>query len=218
MDAAPLHDGPAATKATALPVCPEVRLPHYTPGSPEDFDRLYRASYSRILYTLVGMVGDIESAEDCAQEAFERAFRAWKSWKPNASPEVWLHRIAVNVAMSHHRWRRLRRVGEIIRRLGAPVVEEDPVDVELHSDLQRALRQLPPKQAAAIVLRHYHGYTNREIASVLGVPERTVAWRLASAKERLRRELGDLIQEGPEVEPGTLADARVSLAKARMRE
>ena len=49
-----------------------------------------------------------------------------------------------------------------------------------------ALSKLPPKQAAAIVLRHYHGYTNRAIAQALGIPERTVASRLAVAKERLR--------------------------------
>ena len=55
-----------------------------------------------------------------------------------------------------------------------------------HRDLATALAKLPPKQAAAIVLRHYHGYTNRAIAQALGIPERTVASRLAVAKERLR--------------------------------
>src|SRR5256885_1035130 len=40
--------------------------------------------------------------------------------------------------------------------------------------------------AAAIVLRHYPGYTNRAIAQALGIPERTVASRLAIAKQRLR--------------------------------
>ncbi len=49
----------------------------------------------------------------------------------------------------------------------------------------RALRKLPPKQAAALVLRHYHGYTNREIAAAIGVPERTVASRLAAARKQL---------------------------------
>ena len=49
-----------------------------------------------------------------------------------------------------------------------------------------ALAKLPPVKAATIVLRHYHGYTNRAIAQALGVPERTVASRLSSAKQRLR--------------------------------
>jgi DNA-directed RNA polymerase specialized sigma24 family protein len=40
------------------------------------------------------------------------------------------------------------------------------------------------------VLRHYHGYSNREIAAALDVPERTVASRLAAAKKQLSVTLG----------------------------
>jgi RNA polymerase sigma-70 factor (ECF subfamily) len=55
----------------------------------------------------------------------------------------------------------------------------------------RELRALPPKLAAALVLRHYHGYSNRDIAHVLGIPERTVASRLIRARSRLQRRLTD---------------------------
>jgi RNA polymerase sigma-70 factor (ECF subfamily) len=60
----------------------------------------------------------------------------------------------------------------------------------MSAELLGALRRLPAKQAAVIVLRHHHGYTNREIAGALGVAESTIASRLAAAKQRLRRELG----------------------------
>jgi predicted DNA-binding protein (UPF0251 family) len=39
---------------------------------------------------------------------------------------------------------------------------------------------------AALVLRHYHGYNNREIAAAIGVSERTVNKRLRIASERMR--------------------------------
>ena len=58
------------------------------------------------------------------------------------------------------------------------------------------MRSLPPKQAAAIVLRHLHGYTNREIALALGVPERTVASRLIAARANLRNRLGPDFETG----------------------
>jgi RNA polymerase sigma-70 factor (ECF subfamily) len=58
------------------------------------------------------------------------------------------------------------------------------------SDLFKAMRRLPTKQAAALVLRHYHGYTNREIAEALGVPEQTVASRLGAARKQLQAVLG----------------------------
>ena len=168
--------------------------PEYTPGSPEDFERLYRGSYRRILVTLIGMLGDPAAAEDCTQEAFVRAFRAWDRWKPGAPAEAWLHRIAINVGVSHWRRQRLREAGELVKRLGRPAAPASPATIAENTELGRALRRIPAKQAAALVLRHYHGYTNREIGAALGVPERTVASRLAAAKARLRIELADWVE------------------------
>ena len=159
-------------------------------GDASAFERLYRATYGRLLGTVVVMLGDRAAAEDCLHEAYLKAFRRWPDWRPKAPAEAWLHRIAVNEALSYRRWAKLREAGELVRRLGRPAETDLQSAGALSSDFLKALRKLPPKQLAAIVLRHYHGYTNREIAIALGVPERTVASRLASARERLRRELG----------------------------
>ena len=78
----------------------------------------------------------------------------------------------------------------MIRRLGRPAPGPDPSTLAERSDLIRAIKKLPTKQAAALVLRHYHGYSNREIASALGVPEQTVASRLAAARKQLQAVLG----------------------------
>ena len=158
----------------------------YTPGNEADFERLYQTSYGKILGTLTAMLGDRAAAEDCAQDAFERAYKKWSSWQPIAPAEAWVHRIAINAAVSHQRKMRLREVGEVIRRIGRPGLGPDPQDHIERRDIAEALAKLPHKQAAAIVLRHYHGYTNRAIAQALGIPERTVASRLAVAKDRLR--------------------------------
>jgi RNA polymerase sigma-70 factor (ECF subfamily) len=167
----------------------------YRPGVESDFERLYNNSYARLVYTLFGILGDHGAAEDCAQETFARAYRAWGRWKPDAPAEAWLHRIALNVASSYRRRQKLREVGEVVRRLGRPAPEPDPADVAEWGDVYVALRRLPPKQAAIVVLRHQHGYTNREIAVALGIPEATVASRLAAAKAKLRQHLGDAWEE-----------------------
>jgi len=182
--------------------------PRYSPGSEADFERLYEASYGKILGTLTAMLGDRAAAEDCAQDAFERAYRKWATWQPIAPAEAWVHRIAINAAVSYQRKMRLREVGEVIRRIGRPELAPDPQAQVERRDLAEALAKLPPKQAAAIVLRHYHGYTNRAIAQSLGIPERTVASRLAVAKERLRamlRQSYGLDELQPE--PGLVAAA-----------
>lgn len=158
----------------------------YRPGSREDFDRLYRTAYPRVYRTLAAILSDSAEAEDCAQDAFVQAFQAWKRWRPNAPAEAWVHRIAVNRAISYRRRARLRTVTEVLRRFGRPAPPSDPADAATKPDLLSALRSIPPKLAAAIVLRHYHGYNNREIALALGVSERTVGTRLKQAGERLR--------------------------------
>ena len=121
----------------------------YEAGNEADFERLYQASYGKILGTLTAMLGDRAAAEDCAQDAFERAYKKWATWQPIAPAEAWVHRIAINAAVSYQRKMRLREVGEVIRRLGRPGLAPDPQEVVEHRDLAIALSKLPPKQAAA---------------------------------------------------------------------
>jgi len=164
----------------------EPEFPRYEPGSRHDFDRLYRDSYPKIYRTMLAVLADPAAAEDCTQDAFVQAYRAWSKWRPNAPAEAWLHRIAINVAVSYQRKANLRSIGGILRRLGRPPPGPDPAQVALDRDLVMALRRLAPKLRAALVLRHYHGYNNREIAAAVGVSERTVNKRLRLASERTR--------------------------------
>jgi RNA polymerase sigma factor (sigma-70 family) len=176
----------AATPADVLPP-----LVQYTPGAQADFDRLYRASFARVVRTLAGIVGSLEAAEDCAQEAFTRAYRAWPRWRGEVPAEAWLHRIAVNTAISYRRREQIRSLPSMIMRLGIPPPAPDPAQKAESGTLLAELRRLPPKQAAAIVLRFYHGYSNREVAAALGVSERTVGQRISDALAMLRGRLGE---------------------------
>jgi RNA polymerase sigma-70 factor (ECF subfamily) len=161
----------------------------FRPGDYDDFGRLYRLTYHRVVFTLRGILRDVPAAEDCAQDAYVRAFRAWPSWKPDAPAEAWIHRIAINVAISYRRRERVRSVAD--RLLRREVVERGD---EEHIDLMNALRLLPPRHAAVIVLRHHHGYSNREIAAALNIPESTVSAQLGSAKRRLMKLLGEPVR------------------------
>ncbi len=61
---------------------------NYQPGNEADFERLYQASYGKILGTLTALLGDRAAAEDCAQDAFERAYKKWATWQPIAPAEA----------------------------------------------------------------------------------------------------------------------------------
>jgi RNA polymerase sigma-70 factor (ECF subfamily) len=177
----------------------------YTPGSRDDFDRLYRDSYTKIYRTLLAVLADPAAAEDCTQDAFVSAFRAWDRWRPDAPAEAWLHRIAVNAAVSYQRRAKLRSIGVILTRLGRPAAGPDPAQMALDRDLAASLRRLSPRLRAALVLRHYHGYNNREIASAIGVSERTVNKRLRIAAERMRTYLAPDHKPFPLDDPGSLS-------------
>lgn len=188
--------GPASrgTWAGSTPALPEFRVNDYRPGSLDDFERLYQTSYGKVLGTLIRILRDRAAAEDCTQDAFERAYRHWPAWRPEAPAEAWVNRIAVNAAISYQRKTRLSEVDEVIRRLGRPGPGPDPQELE-HCDLTAALAALPPKEAATIVLRYLHGYTNRAISRATGTPERTVSSRLAHGRQQLRKALAPSLME-----------------------
>jgi len=174
------------------------------PGSRDDFDRLYLHTHPRVVRTLTAVLGDAAAAEDCAQEAFVRAWRAWPRWRPEAPVEAWLYRIALNVAFSHRRRVRVRQVTE---RLLRPGLGRSDARVD-GSPIRQALARLPPREAAAVMLRHYHGYSRAETARILGLTERAVSLRVARAQAILVRELGEDWAEGEPLHP--LAGSRVT--------
>ena len=162
------------------------RLCRLVPGSAEDFDVLYRLTFDRIRHTcLVVLGGDPSAAEDCAQDTYVRAYRAWPRWRPQAPVEVWLHRIAVNVARSYRRRRMWRHLPLLTDRASRP----QPLDETFA--VMRALGQLSDDDATALLLRYYHGYSGEEIAAGLGVPASTIRGRIVRARSRLKELLGD---------------------------
>jgi RNA polymerase sigma-70 factor (ECF subfamily) len=167
------------------------------PGSREDFDRLYLETHARLVRTLTAILGDGCAAEDCVQEAFVRAWRAWPRWRPEAPAEAWLYRIALNVSFSHRRRMKLRQVTE---RLLRPSLGRPDLRVAA-SPLREALAKLPAREAAAVMLRYYHGYSRAETAGILGLTERAVSMRLARAQRFLLGELGEDWAEGRALHP-----------------
>jgi RNA polymerase sigma-70 factor (ECF subfamily) len=161
------------------------------PGSRADFDRLYLACHPRLVRTLTGVLGDVSAAEDCTQDAFVRAWKAWPRWRPQAPAEAWLYRIALNVAFSH---RRRQKLGHLVDRVLSRSTSELDPGMVVRPDIAEALKKLPAREAAAVMLRHYHGYSRKEVAEMLGLSERAVSLRLARARAILLEELGEDLQ------------------------
>jgi RNA polymerase sigma-70 factor (ECF subfamily) len=151
------------------------------------FRELYEREYQAVYRSVRGVVLDAAAAEDITQDAFLRAYRARHRYRPTAPVGAWLHRIAINLAISHVRRQKLTRL--LPQRLFVPADHRDYEASEARDLVEALLQPLSPKLRAAVVLHYYHGYTREEVAQVLGVPEGTVASRLAKAMAIMRRKL-----------------------------
>lgn len=150
-------------------------------GESEAFDALVRPHYPRLLRRLAFVVRDFEEAKDLAQATMERAFVARASLD-GRDVGPWLQTIGLRLALNELR-RRKRRPWLSLR-------QEVPIEHEMPDpDLWTALGELRREERIATALNVVEGYTQREIAGQLDVPEGTVASWVKRGKGHLRARL-----------------------------
>ena len=151
------------------------------------FRELYEREYRSVYRTIRAMIFDPSLAEDLSQEAFVRAYRSRDRYRPTGPTGAWLHRIAVNVTISHLRREKLSRLlaPKLLLGSGSGGYEQ----VEARTLLEKGMARLSPKVRAAVVLHYFHGYTREEVGKILGVPSGTVASRIAKAMVVMREAL-----------------------------
>lgn len=160
----------------------EPRTAAGTRSDPDAFEAAVRPCYAPLMRRLVVVLGDEHDAEDVAQDAYLRAFRSWERFD-GADVRAWLYTIALRLAFNHVR-RRRRWLGILGRTAPAPWTDRsDP-------DLWDAIHRLDARTRAALMLNVLDGYTHREIAAMLEVPEGTVASWISRGRAALRTELG----------------------------
>jgi RNA polymerase sigma-70 factor (ECF subfamily) len=138
------------------------------------------------------VLGQLEDAEDAAQDAFLHAWTALDRFDSNASLGPWLARIAMNAARDLRRRRRVRTT-EAIPESQAATTRPPDSEAEralLRTRLTEALRELPERQRAAVVLFEVEGYSHAEVGAMLGIPEGTARSDVFHARRKLRTLLG----------------------------
>lgn len=152
------------------------------------FPLLFEREYLNVFRTIRAMVLNEQEAEDLTQDTFTRAYRARFRYRPTAPPGAWLHRIAVNTAISHLRRQKLARL--LPMRLYQAPDDRDYARSDARTVVEAALAELSPKLRAAVYLHFYLGYSRDEVAKALNIPSGTVASRIAKAMAVMRRKLG----------------------------
>ena len=165
----------------------------------------YQAYYRRLVAALYALTGDYAEAQDLVQEAYARALARPRVFLDVADPEAWLRTVAVNLART--RWRRRRLFDTLVRtgrvtRTPESVPGADPNRVALVA----ALQQLSRPTREAIVLHHLADMSVYEVAEALGVPVGTVKARLSRGRTMLATLLNERADEPVEPASGA-ADA-----------
>jgi RNA polymerase sigma-70 factor (sigma-E family) len=149
----------------------------------EDFSAFAVSRWPGLVRLAFGLTGDRGAAEDLAQAALARAYVAWRRVSHADDPDAYLRRILINA--SNRRFRRHR----VTEQPGDPpeTAVDGPAElVSERTSLLAALRQLPPRQRAVVVLRYWEDLTDAQIAAALGCSPGTVRSQLSRALTKLR--------------------------------
>jgi RNA polymerase sigma-70 factor (sigma-E family) len=148
----------------------------------------YRGGFMRAARLLTA--GDDAGAEDLVQSTLTSLYLGWARVAHADSPAAYGYASLTNTFLKEQR-RAHRRREVVTDRALESVVET--TDVETSSLIFQALRQLPPRQRAVVVLRHFLDYDVAGTARLLGCSQGTVKSQNSKALARLRELLGAYI-------------------------
>jgi RNA polymerase sigma-70 factor (ECF subfamily) len=144
-------------------------------------ESIYREEGGRMWRSLLAFTGDREIARDAVAEAFAQALRRGAALR---DPRAWTWRSAFRIASGE-----LKALRRWVDRSPEAETPEHPLDAPI--EVAEALARLSPAQRAVILLHHYAGFRDREIAGILDTTTSAVKMRLVRARRRLRELLED---------------------------
>ena len=172
-------------------------------GDRNAFSDLVRAYAQGVLNVVYRMCGNMQVAEDAAQETFIQAWMKLSSYRPKSSFRNWLYRIAVNTAIDMLRKEKRILPGaveDLALTDSHPGPEAMFVSEERAELVRKAVVNLPDAGRSVVVLREYEGLSYQEIAETLDIPVGTVMSRLNYARKLLRESLEVSLYSYAEVE------------------
>jgi RNA polymerase sigma-70 factor (ECF subfamily) len=145
---------------------------------------LYDSCQGLVFRTAYRVTGNAADAEDVLQAVFLRLLRRDPSAAPLENPESYLRRAAVNVSLDILR---ARQESTDVSLSDPPQGGSD--EGEARDCLRKALASLSPRAAEIFTLRFLEGYTNPEIARMVGISQVHVAVLLHRTRRQLQKEI-----------------------------
>ena len=132
-----------------------------------DFEATYAACFHKVFRFALSMAGNVQEAEEVAQETFFRAMKIISHLKNDAAIDAWLFRIARNVYISRLRKRKRELPEELMETLPSESsIEQQLEDRDQAARILQALHRLPEPYKEVFTLRVYGDIPYRQIAAL----------------------------------------------------
>ena len=158
-------------------------------GDHDAFAELAAGAIDRLHALARLILRDADAAEDAAQDALVRAWQELHRLRDPDRFDAWLRRLLVNACYDESRRRGRRPTVHLLALGDVAAVTDDQRRIEDRDRLGGAFARLPVEQRAVLVLQHYVGLPDTEIATTLGLPLGTVKSRLRYAVRAMRASL-----------------------------
>lgn len=150
----------------------------------QEFVRLVEGSQVSLRRFLASLCsGDVELAEDIAQEVYIKAFLACDSLSAEENFNAWVTKIAYNTFLNNVRRQRINLPIEDARGNESDLKADS---VFKYENLYQALSQLPLRDRTAITLFYLEGYSTKEISKIIDIKEDAVRQILVRGRRRLK--------------------------------
>ena len=158
-------------------------------GDVQAFEQLYRLFEKRIYALCMRMLANESLAEELLQEAFIKAWRAIGSFKGDSKFGTWMYRLTSNLIISYFRSQKKGvHDSDWLDSVSGP---DEVHRVNVQSDLESALRELPERARMVIVLHDIEGYAHHEISDMMGIAVGTSKAQLHRARNLLTEWFND---------------------------
>lgn len=154
---------------------------------PEEFEGLFRQHSKFIYRTAYRITGNTEDAEDVLQNLFVQMLRRDLPPDFGTNPKAYLYRAAVNLSLNVLRTQGRRSSDPLLDIQDPSTREQSRGEAQVAEELRQALSELNPRAAEILILRHVHGFSDAEIATLLGTTRGTIAVSLFRSRTKLRK-------------------------------
>lgn len=143
--------------------------------------------YQKPLYNAaLRMLNNVQDAEDITQVVFVKAYEKLDTYKPKYKFFSWIYRMTVNESLNLLKRQKRFEALEEVMVAHSLTPAEHAVVVDESDRVGIALMGLNPEDRAMVLLKHFEGFSYKEIGYILEIPVKTVKSRLYTARQRLK--------------------------------